>query len=590
MTLPAIVVIDQQRERCRALSHGLAEFDFEVVPVTRPEDGVRFASAISPWVIVTATSLLPAPSYAAQEIEIPDFPPSSTVLLLGDRPIDDEFLPDGVLYLPARRLTDDELVRRVRLLLLGKRLGLVADLKIEHLLGDLEQNPLFELLPTLQRARVSGQLALSDGHITLHRGEVVGAVQGEAHGVKAFLRLASQSEGPFRLEIGPTENRRYIELDLEALITRGVEETLGEKPDPATGLELKIDLRESLHAFEPYAIEVLRAIAGGHQTIGQMLDSLPEPDSVIINQLLDLKNVGAIGFISTRPEIAVVTDSSCDLPPKLAESHHIRVVPLTISFGPESFVDGVELKPSTFYNYLASNRPHPSTSPPAPETFARAFSGLEQQKVFSVHISSKLSQTLAHAQQAAATLAGREIRFLDSAQVSVAQGLLALFAARMALRGVGFTEILDRVESLGKRIHLLFVVDTLEYLAKGGRIGRAQAVIGKFLGIKPILGISDGEVVAVDRARGGRRAQKRLVELFAERFDPQRPITGGVGHAHAPVWADALEQLLREGFRCRGLFLTQIGPVVGTHAGPGTVGAALLQPTDAEWQLIKPLA
>jgi DegV family protein with EDD domain len=140
------------------------------------------------------------------------------------------------------------------------------------------------------------------------------------------------------------------------------------------------------------------------------------------------------------------------------------------------------------------------------------------------------------------------------------------------------------------RMQVLFVVDTLDYLARGGRIGKARAVLGKMLGVKPILGMVDGEVAAVDRVRGGRAAHPRLIELFAQQIDAARPVVAAIGHAKAPIWADRLRALLQERFQITELLVSEIGPVVGTHGGPGTVGAALFQPTAEELPLIAPLA
>jgi DegV family protein with EDD domain len=171
---------------------------------------------------------------------------------------------------------------------------------------------------------------------------------------------------------------------------------------------------------------------------------------------------------------------------------------------------------------------------------------------------------------------------VDGGQVSIPLGLLCLFAARMAARGLSAQEVAARIEALRSRVHSLFVVDTLEYLARGGRIGRARAVLGGLLRIKPILGVIDGEVTAVDRARGGRAAQLKMVELFKGRVDVGRPVVLLVAHAAAPVWAERLQTLLSAAFQVSELIATEMGPVVGTHAGPGTVGAALFQAESGE--------
>jgi len=167
--------------------------------------------------------------------------------------------------------------------------------------------------------------------------------------------------------------------------------------------------------------------------------------------------------------------------------------------------------------------------------------------------------------------------------------MLALFAARMARRGVAPDAIVGHLEAMRDRIHVLFVVDTLEYLARGGRIGKARAVVGNLLGIKPILGVVDGEIVAVDRVRGGRAAHPRLVELFKERIDPKRPVIVTVAHAKAPVWADRLRGLIEKSLAVEEVLIAEMGPVVAANAGPGTVGAAVFQPTDEELALIAQL-
>jgi len=177
----------------------------------------------------------------------------------------------------------------------------------------------------------------------------------------------------------------------------------------------------------------------------------------------------------------------------------------------------------------------------------------------------------------------------DSFQVSAGLGLLTLCAARMARRNLPAAEIVRRVDEMRARFHLLFVVDTLEYLARGGRIGKAQALLGGLLGIKPILGVVAGEVAPVDRVRGGKAAHTRVVELFKERVDVSRPVMIGLAHASAPIWAERLRSLLQQNFIASETLASEIGPVVGAHVGPGCVGAVMFQPTDEESPLVAPL-
>jgi len=159
----------------------------------------------------------------------------------------------------------------------------------------------------------------------------------------------------------------------------------------------------------------------------------------------------------------------------------------------------------------------------------------------------------------------------------------------MARRGIEPDVIVERLEAMRSRIHVYFAVNTLDYLARGGRIGKGRAFVGNLLGIKPILGVVNGEVTAVDKVRGGRAAQPRLIELFRAGIDPERPVVVNVAHAKAPVWADRLRGLIQKSFDVAELTVAEMGPVVGTHAGPGTVGAALFQPTADELPLVAPL-
>ncbi|MFP5285190.1 MAG: DegV family protein, partial [Thermoanaerobaculia bacterium] len=259
-----------------------------------------------------------------------------------------------------------------------------------------------------------------------------------------------------------------------------------------------------------------------------------------------------------------------------------------------------DLRPREFYELLEKGREHPRTNSPPKMDFTEVYRSLAPEKdLVSLHVSEKLSQTVVHARAAAEEglpefqkLRGEaeriSLRVVDTHSVSLGLGMLALFAARMARRGVEPDAIVERLEALRERLHVLFLVDTLEYLARGGRIGKARALVGNILGIKPILGVVDGEVTAVDRVRGGRAAHPRLIELFKQRVDPGRPVVVGIAHAKAPVWADRLRELIEKSFQVSEIFIAEMGPVVAANAGPGTVGAVFFQPTDEELPLIAP--
>jgi DegV family protein with EDD domain len=173
--------------------------------------------------------------------------------------------------------------------------------------------------------------------------------------------------------------------------------------------------------------------------------------------------------------------------------------------------------------------------------------------------------------------------------VSLGLGLLTLFAARLAARNEPAGRIAQRVREMAPRVHTLFVVDTLEYLARGGRIGKARALLGGLLRIKPILGMVDGEVAPIDRVVGGRGVRPRILELLRQRIDGKRPLVAGICHGNAPAWADALGKLVREELQVSELVEAEVGPVIGANVGPGVVGIAVFQPTDDEARWIAPL-
>jgi DegV family protein with EDD domain len=252
----------------------------------------------------------------------------------------------------------------------------------------------------------------------------------------------------------------------------------------------------------------------------------------------------------------------------------MRVVPLYVRFGEESFRDYVELDPRGFYERLRAAAALPTTSQPTPQDFVSTYHALAAyERVYSLHISSKLSGTFQSASLASAELGGDRIRLLDSESASVGISMLALGIQRLLEAGTTDEEIAALADRHRREAGLLFTVDTLEFLAKGGRIGRARALAGSLLNVKPILTIADGEVVPLTRVRGRAKA----LEEFRRRFEDATTAADGlyVGIAHAEA-EDAVEQLraLVTATRPQAQIelVTSLGAVVGTHAGPGTVG------------------
>ncbi|MFP3939086.1 MAG: DegV family protein [Thermoanaerobaculia bacterium] len=603
MTRPAVLIVDPQASRRKELAQGLARFGYEVVPAPDGRAGRRFAAGLGPGVIVADASVegfgdgsvLPELRRATGTV--------TRLLVLGSQAADEERLPEEVLFLATGHLESPELVRRLRLLLVGWELKLDPDARLQSLVGDLALTPALEVIRGLGRVRASGRLLLEDAEVVLERGEVIACRAGAARGVKAFCRVGTRTDGPFRVVLGRPGVHREIEEDLESLVIRAIEDRVPDPPSPRSRLEVRLGPGFFDQEFSRLEQRVL-AKAQDAKTVAALLDLLEETDGALLRALDRLRDRGVLALREPETAVRIVTDSTADLPERLVREHGIRVVPLIVRFGDRIFRDGVDLTPRDFYDLLETSSHHPVTAPPTPGEFLEVYrQEVGQRDVVSIHLSSALSETFAHAGQGTRSGA-KELRepregdertrpvleLVDSRQVSLGLGLLALFGARMARRRQGAGEIAERLRGMSGRMRVLFVVDTLEYLARGGRIGRARAWMGSLLGIKPILGVEKGEVVPLEKVRGGRAAHPKMLELLHQGLDPERPAVVAIAHARAPVWADRLRQLLEGELPLAEVLMGEMGPVVGTHAGPGTVGVALFQPeSDEEARLIGPL-
>jgi fatty acid kinase fatty acid binding subunit len=269
--------------------------------------------------------------------------------------------------------------------------------------------------------------------------------------------------------------------------------------------------------------------------------------------------------------VAIVTDSTADLPPQLASSRSITVVPLTLNFEGQALLDGVDIRPDEFYRRLPSATTHPTTSQPSPGRFAEAYMALlaDHEAVVSIHISQKLSGTYESARQAAHMTDPKRVRVVDSELVSMSLGLLTLAASALAAGGSDGQAIEAKVLEMRAEVQTYFSVSTLEFLRRGGRIGRASALLGSVLQVKPVLCIRDGLVTPLERVRTFERALNRVVELTHE-VDRGHGVCVIVGHADAEADAERIGRELDP--IAETLMIQPLGPVVGAHAGPGVVG------------------
>jgi DegV family protein with EDD domain len=273
--------------------------------------------------------------------------------------------------------------------------------------------------------------------------------------------------------------------------------------------------------------------------------------------------------------VKVVTDSTADLPPDLAKELGITVVPLNVHFGTEVFRDGVEISTDEFYQRLVTSPRLPSTSQPTVGDFMQTYQELGEttDEIVSIHISAKLSGTLNSANQAREQYEGAaRIEIVDSQQGSLGLGMVAVAASRAAQQGSSLDDVVKEAESAIPRVQFFGLLDTLEYLEKGGRIGKAQAFVGSLLRIKPLLVVRDGEVHPLERARTRGKGIERLCELAQEHM-PLEDLA--VVYSTTPDDAQALAQRLKPFLPDGEVFVSQVGPVVGTYLGPGVLGVAL---------------
>jgi DegV family protein with EDD domain len=276
----------------------------------------------------------------------------------------------------------------------------------------------------------------------------------------------------------------------------------------------------------------------------------------------------------TSENTAVVLDSTADFPEARDLYPNMRVVPLYVRFGEESFRDYVELGPHEFYSRLRAAPVLPTTSQPTPQDFLSTYAELERyDRIYSLHISSRLSGTFQSASLAAAELGGDRVRLVDTESASVGISMLGIAIQELLARGTSDEEIELLAERHRERAGLLFTVETLEFLARGGRIGRARALAGNLLNVRPILTIQGGEVVPLARARGRQKALEEFRKRFEAATTDGPGLAVGIAHAEADETVARLRSIvLTSRPRAEIKLVTTLGAVVGTHAGPGTVG------------------
>lgn len=277
--------------------------------------------------------------------------------------------------------------------------------------------------------------------------------------------------------------------------------------------------------------------------------------------------------------VRIVTDSTADLPAEVASELGITVVPLTVFFGEEAYLDGVELDNAGFYQKLAASKDLPRTSQPSPAAFQEAYQRLIDEgasAILSIHLSSKLSGTYQSACTARATLlegtSNVSLEIIDSLSISVGMNYAIQQAARLARDGKSLAEVAASVEDTLKRTQILAVLDTLEYVRRGGRIGGARAMLGNMLSFKPIVSLKEGEVVPVEQPRTRNKAYARIAQMLSE-MGPVEQVS--IAESNEEV-GQQLSAVIKEVYSGE-LPIYRLGAVLGTHTGPGTAAIALVK-------------
>jgi DegV family protein with EDD domain len=273
-------------------------------------------------------------------------------------------------------------------------------------------------------------------------------------------------------------------------------------------------------------------------------------------------------------KIVVVTDSTAYIPEEALGDFDIPVIPLWLIWGDERFRDGVDIDPPTFYGRLPESEVFPTTSQPSAGEFVEFFRRVGQgaEAIVGVFISSKLSGTVASALAAKIQLPDLDIRVVDSLSASMGQGFGVLAAARAAAAGQSVDDVVAAAMQVRDEMNLLFAVDTLEYLHRGGRIGGAKRLLGTALNLKPLLHLVDGRIEPLASVRTKRKAVARMLDVAEERLGGRQMAEAAVLDVDCPAEGESVAETMKERFGLSVVYQTQVSPAIGTHAGPGTVG------------------
>jgi DegV family protein with EDD domain len=275
--------------------------------------------------------------------------------------------------------------------------------------------------------------------------------------------------------------------------------------------------------------------------------------------------------------VKIVTDSTCDIPASIIKELDIKVIPQVLVFGDKTFRDGVDITMEQFYKKLLTEPTYPHTSQPTPQDFLDVFNAMCEKKVdvVAVLLSTKLSGTFNSAEQAKKLAKpGCRIELVDSQNVAMSLGVIVIAAARMAKAGKSAEEIAAAARKMVAGVKLFILFDTLEYLAKGGRIGKVKSLVGSILNVKPMVTVKDGELVPMGQVRSRAKGKEKLIESVKALKDIEdMAVLYSTTPDEAKELADSAAKAT--GFAREKMSVVQVGPVLATHAGPGVIGIAV---------------
>jgi len=279
--------------------------------------------------------------------------------------------------------------------------------------------------------------------------------------------------------------------------------------------------------------------------------------------------------------VKILTDSGCDLPLHFYEENHVTFFPLKVLLNEKEYEDQLTIKPKTIYDQIRNGQ-QPKTSQVSPLTFEKTFTEMAQKNEQGIYIafSSQLSGTYQTAgmilEQIKETYPDFRLTIIDTKCASLGQGLVVMEAARLAKENIAYEEIIKRIEFLAAHMEHLFTVEDLDYLAKGGRVSKASAFLGGLLNIKPLLHVEDGKLVPIEKIRGKKKLLRRIIEVMSERGVHLDRQAIGISHADDIETATEMKKLMEEAFGAKNVIISDIGAVIGSHTGPGTIAIFFL--------------